>query len=192
MCSTALYRRPLAHQLRHRVCLRRSAVEQGYLDDEFIKLFVPRGKRRSPLINRGYFSRVAAVEEVMSKFMELAPGLCAPGVRPQIVSLGAGLDTSFFKLRVSARHGMHCMQRAVVCEVIARRTQSRTPTAPLLYVEVDLPRISKRKVVTISKSARLKGLIAPPDSGIDVRVRLEPGSCCPLLTQRRQLPLILR
>lgn len=83
------------------VCTCSSAVEQGYLDDEFISLLVPKGKRRSPLINRGYFARTAAVEEVATAFLRAAAG-GGRGGRVQIVSLGAGLDTTFFKLKVRA------------------------------------------------------------------------------------------
>jgi tRNA wybutosine-synthesizing protein 4 len=76
----------------------RSAVNQGYLDDRYVSVFVPRGRRRSPVINRGYFARAAGVEEVVFKFMALCAG--STQGTPQIISLGAGLDTTFFKLRV--------------------------------------------------------------------------------------------
>ena len=60
---------------------------------------VPKGRRRSPVINRGYFARTAGVEEVAYKFIHLCSSAGAD-VTPQIVSLGAGLDTTFFKIRV--------------------------------------------------------------------------------------------
>jgi tRNA wybutosine-synthesizing protein 4 len=80
---------------------RRSAASLGYFDDRFIALMVPKGRRRSPVINRGYFSRVAGIEEVIKQFLGIVRGAGGAAV-PQIVSLGAGLDTTFFKLRVCA------------------------------------------------------------------------------------------
>ena len=52
-------------------------------------------KRCLPLINRGYFSRVHTVDKVLLRFLEAADGNSVP----QIVSLGAGMDSTFFKLR---------------------------------------------------------------------------------------------
>jgi tRNA wybutosine-synthesizing protein 4 len=82
-------------------------VTQGYLDDRFIPLFVPKGRRRSPVINRGYFARTAGVEEVLLKYLQLCNEVT--DAVPQIVSLGAGLDTTFFKVRVSA-----CWQHVIM------------------------------------------------------------------------------
>ncbi|XP_063236300.1 tRNA wybutosine-synthesizing protein 4-like isoform X2 [Bacillus rossius redtenbacheri] len=70
-----------------------SMVERGYFEDGFIKLFVEKSSRRSPLINVGYCVRAKIVDFVFEKFLgEVAE---QPA---QIISFGAGFDTSFFRL----------------------------------------------------------------------------------------------
>lgn len=64
----------------------------GYSTDRFLPLIVRGGARRSPLINRGYYARVAAVDTLLSSFL-----LTAAGDSPIILSLGAGLDTTYFR-----------------------------------------------------------------------------------------------
>ncbi len=79
---------------------RLSAVNKGYLsDDVFIQFFVPRSRflsPRPPLINVGTFVRATAVDMLVNKWIQLFP-------RVQIVSLGAGSDTRFWRLSV-----IHC------------------------------------------------------------------------------------
>lgn len=48
--------------------------------------------RKSPLINRGYFTRVTTVDIIVYKFLSV-------GSNHQIVNLGCGLDTLIFKLK---------------------------------------------------------------------------------------------
>lgn len=70
-----------------------SAVDLGYYKDDFLHVFVKSRQRRPPLINRGYFARVAALRKLSHGFFSASP--CAK----QVVCLGAGFDTSFFQLR---------------------------------------------------------------------------------------------
>jgi tRNA wybutosine-synthesizing protein 4 len=72
-----------------------SAANLGYFTDPYLKFFVRKSNRRSPLINRGYYSRVAAVAKLMRDFLN------AGG--KQIVSLGAGYDSSYFRLKASGQ-----------------------------------------------------------------------------------------
>jgi len=85
-----------------------SAATIGYYDDEFMPHFVKGGTRRSPLINRGYFARVSAVRELVTEFCVScrsrspsdggsSPSL--PASHAQIVSLGAGIDTTFWYMQ---------------------------------------------------------------------------------------------
>merc|ERR1740139_838616 len=53
---------------------------------------------RSPMIYRGYYSRVAAVRQSIVRFLEAAPA----GGDVQIVCLGSGFDTTYFWLRESS------------------------------------------------------------------------------------------
>ncbi|KOB58558.1 hypothetical protein PFHG_00306 [Plasmodium falciparum HB3] len=47
-----------------------SAVKLGYYDDPFLKHFVKRIETRSPLINRGYYARVAALRLYIELFFK--------------------------------------------------------------------------------------------------------------------------
>lgn len=107
-----------------------SAATLGYFDDKFMTYFVGRKKfiRRSPIINRGYFARVAARDEVVTQFLDLCNKNC------QILSLGAGSDTLYFRL---ASRGLK----------------------PKRYVEVDLAGVVVRKQKIIAQTEELNSLV---------------------------------
>ncbi|KEG04468.1 leucine carboxyl methyltransferase, putative [Plasmodium vinckei vinckei] len=69
-----------------------SAIELGYYDDPYMQYFVKRMERRSPLINRGYYSRVAGVR----KYIDLFVKSIGNDEIVQVVNIGAGLDPMFF------------------------------------------------------------------------------------------------
>jgi tRNA wybutosine-synthesizing protein 4 len=69
-----------------------SMVSAGYFDDPFLKSFVKSHKRRSPVINHGYFLRVAAFDKLVQTFLAAAKDSA------QIVNLGAGHDTLYWRL----------------------------------------------------------------------------------------------
>ncbi|KAL8795635.1 MAG: hypothetical protein Q9195_001873 [Heterodermia aff. obscurata] len=79
---------------------RLSAVEVGYLHDTFAKAFVVSENdswtRRFPIINRGTYVRTTAIDELVHRFLS-----AEPIVKKQIISLGAGSDTRFFRLQAS-------------------------------------------------------------------------------------------
>jgi len=81
------------HTLSEAILSKYSSVCKGYYKDNFIKYFVYENVKRSPLLNRGYYSRVKGIRHVVYHFLDFAP----PG-RAQIVSLGAGFDTLFWNL----------------------------------------------------------------------------------------------
>lgn len=73
-----------------------SAVSLGYLEDEYAKLFWLPGQeipKRYPIINRGTYVRTKAIDRLVTSFLETHTN-----PRKQIVSLGAGSDTRFFRL----------------------------------------------------------------------------------------------
>ncbi|KAI7345538.1 leucine carboxyl methyltransferase [Hortaea werneckii] len=79
---------------------RMSAVALGYLDDPFATHFLRQGEqiaRRYPIINRGTCVRTTAIDRLVWKFLATSPEQ-----KKQIVSLGAGSDTRFF--RFAANH----------------------------------------------------------------------------------------
>lgn len=74
---------------------RLSAVTLGYLDDEIARAFFPQGQevpKRYPIINRGTYVRSTAIDELVLRFLRTTPKQ-----KKQIVSLGAGSDTRFFR-----------------------------------------------------------------------------------------------
>lgn len=75
---------------------RMSAVSLTYLTDPYAASFYPSGQeipRRYPIINRGTYVRTRAIDKLVLKFLDTRPD-----ERKQIISLGAGSDTRFWRL----------------------------------------------------------------------------------------------
>ncbi|GMF32734.1 unnamed protein product [Phytophthora fragariaefolia] len=104
-----------------------SAARLGYYADPFVQFFVKTPSRRMPIINRGYYARVAAVEALVRRFL----GAAQP--KKQLVVLGAGLDTMFFRL------------------------QSDGLLDGCDYFELDFPDVTMHKVGTIRRRKPLNG-----------------------------------
>ncbi|EIE22490.1 leucine carboxyl methyltransferase family protein [Coccomyxa subellipsoidea C-169] len=80
-----------------------SCANLGYFKDDFIKYFVRRSSKRSPLINRGYFARLLALRQLLQQFFDVISQSTAPHEQQsvaQVLSLGAGFDTTFFNVEV--------------------------------------------------------------------------------------------
>lgn len=80
---------------------RLSAVQKGYLTDPYVKFLVPRShliSPRPPLINIGTYVRSAGIDALVDQWLELS---AKAGQRCQILSLGSGSDTRFW--RIAAR-----------------------------------------------------------------------------------------
>ncbi|KAK8464359.1 hypothetical protein PHAVU_011G190400 [Phaseolus vulgaris] len=109
-----------------------SCVKKGYMKDDYVHLFVRRPVRRSPIINRGYFARWAAIRKLLYQFLDVekkADGE-AP-IKKQILSLGAGFDTMYFQLQDEGK-------------------------APDLYVEVDFKEVTSKKAALIETCSQLR------------------------------------
>lgn len=79
---------------------RLSAVQRKYLQDPFVNYFVPRAQfqpPRPPLINIGTYIRTKSIDDLVNEWLKLSE---VTGKRCQIVSLGAGSDTRFWRLMV--------------------------------------------------------------------------------------------
>lgn len=79
---------------------RLSAVRTNYMEDPFIHLLVPRAfavPARPPLIHVGTYIRSEAIDRLISSWLEIDTG----DSRKQIITLGAGSDTRFWRLSVS-------------------------------------------------------------------------------------------
>jgi Leucine carboxyl methyltransferase len=77
---------------------RLSAVRKGYLIDRYIAALVPHAhlqQPRPPLINIGTYLRARGIDDLLDDWFRLAGGR-----KVQIVSLGAGSDTRFWRLTV--------------------------------------------------------------------------------------------
>lgn len=92
--------------------LSRSAVDTGYLKDDFIHLLVRHSNRQLPLMNRGKqwillfllastrhlgtFVRTTIIDQLMKEFITAHKGSCV-----QVVSFGSGWDTRYFNFKVN-------------------------------------------------------------------------------------------
>jgi [phosphatase 2A protein]-leucine-carboxy methyltransferase len=113
---------------------RLSAVRKGYLADPYIAALIPRAhlqQPRPPLINIGTYLRTRAIDLLLDDWFRLA------GPRKvQIVSLGAGSDTRFWRLA----NGPH-----------AAKLQR--------YIEIDFAENTSRKVMSIRKNRVLSAAL---------------------------------
>ncbi|XP_018632958.1 leucine carboxyl methyltransferase 1 homolog isoform X2 [Nicotiana tomentosiformis] len=109
-----------------------SCVKKGYMKDDYVNLFVKKPLRRSPIINRGYFARWAALRKMLCQFLDCEPNADGNGnIKKQILSLGAGFDTMFFQLQDEGK-------------------------APHLYVELDFIEVTSKKAALIETYSQLR------------------------------------
>uniref|UniRef100_A0A8C7DFQ4 Leucine carboxyl methyltransferase 1 n=2 Tax=Oncorhynchus TaxID=8016 RepID=A0A8C7DFQ4_ONCKI len=98
---------------------KRYATSKGYWTDPYVQYFVRSvGERKAPEINRGYYARVQGMNHLLDAFLRKTKCDC------QIVNLGAGLDTTFWRLKDEN-------------------------LMPRKYFEVDFPMIAARKIHNI-------------------------------------------
>ncbi|KIW80800.1 hypothetical protein Z517_07417 [Fonsecaea pedrosoi CBS 271.37] len=142
---------------------RQSAVDAGYLEDPFSALLHTGGpvSRRLPLMNRGRslavnmvhvlnlpaagtYVRTTSIDRIVDTFLSSA----GEG-RKQIISLGAGSDTRYFRLRQKRRKG------------------------DVVYHELDFEANTRRKIIQLrspSFEAAAKQLAEVDTQGADVQV----------------------
>ncbi|CAM6084519.1 unnamed protein product [Calypogeia fissa] len=139
-----------------------SCVSKGYIEDKYVRFFVRRPLKRSPIINRGYYSRWAAMRKLVLQFLEGADPRKAAGTQPrkQVLSLGAGFDTLFFQLKDEGR-------------------------APHLFVEMDFLEVTSRKAAIIASHGELVANLGP-----EVEIHKEKGEI--LSDRYKLLPADLR
>ncbi|XP_037358227.1 tRNA wybutosine-synthesizing protein 4 [Talpa occidentalis] len=117
-----------------------SLAARGYVRDAFAALLVSGAARRAPLIHRGYYVRARAVRHCVRAFLDRT--CAAPGApTAQILSLGAGSDSLYFRLKAAGR-----LARAAVWEV-------------------DFPDVAWRKAQRIRDTPELCALTGPFQSG---------------------------
>ncbi|KAI0653530.1 leucine carboxyl methyltransferase [Cubamyces menziesii] len=119
---------------------RLSAVRRGYLTDPFITPLVPRAHlepSRPPLINIGTYVRSEALDELVNGWLALS---AQEGAKCQIVSMGAGSDTRFWRIATGPSR-----------DNLAR------------YIEIDFPEITTKKAMAIRKSKDLSAVLGKPE-----------------------------
>ncbi|KAL5571690.1 hypothetical protein UlMin_021287 [Ulmus minor] len=113
-----------------------SCVKKGYMKDDYVHLFVRRPVKRSPIINRGYFARWAAFRKLLNQFLDCEGNGDEKGkAKKQILSLGAGFDTTYFQLQDEGK-------------------------APHLYVELDFKEVTGKKAALIETCDQLRNKIS--------------------------------
>lgn len=109
------------------------AAELLYLPEpHFIRHFVKKKKPRSPLISRGYWLRMKAIEIVVREFIAERGTACK-----MIVNLGAGYDAFPFDFLAKEYH---------LCEHTT-------------FVDVDYPELIQRKCQTIRNTPAMMNLL---------------------------------
>lgn len=81
---------------------RLSTVKRGYIEDPFISHLLPRAQfqpARPPLINIGTYVRSKSIDALVEQWLEFCE---QQDTACQIVSLGAGSDTRFWRISVRA------------------------------------------------------------------------------------------
>ncbi|KAF9446526.1 LCM-domain-containing protein [Macrolepiota fuliginosa MF-IS2] len=126
---------------------RLSAAQKHYIHDPFVRHLVPRAQfqhPRPPLINIGTYVRTKGIDDLVEEWLKLAEN---NGKQCQIVSLGAGSDTRFWRIAT----GPH-------------KDTIRS------YIEVDFAEITSKKSMSIKKSKELMEVLGNPED-----IKLERG-----------------
>ncbi|KAF8537456.1 hypothetical protein BDD12DRAFT_931378 [Trichophaea hybrida] len=115
------------------------SVERLYLKEnepQFLRYFVKKPHRRSPIINRGYWVRMQAVEYAVHWFLhEELPHLPVPK-KKVVVNLGCGYDPLPFQ-----------------------SLSKENPNAEVLYVDIDYPELIAIKASIVSQTPELYCLL---------------------------------
>ncbi|XP_028176195.1 leucine carboxyl methyltransferase 1 [Ostrinia furnacalis] len=117
---------------------KRCAVELGYWKDDYISYFVKHCDRKAPEINRGYYARVRAMEMFIHQFLERC------GTKCQIINLGCGFDTLYWRLKDSTQ-------------------------AVANFIELDFPSVTAKKCHIIKRNKQLLEKISNEDGEVIIR-----------------------
>ncbi|KAF9222489.1 leucine carboxyl methyltransferase [Gyrodon lividus] len=143
---------------------RLSTVKKGYLEDPFVAHLVPRAQfqpTRPPLINVGTYVRSKSIDSLVEQWLELSQ---RQNKSCQIVSLGAGSDTRFWRI-ATGPHG----------------------DTLKTYFELDFPDVTTKKAMAIRKSKELSVVLGPPD-----RITIGQGGTALHSSRYHLLPCDLR
>lgn len=113
---------------------KRFAVQMGYWKDKYLQYFMRSPERKAPEISRGYFARVAGMKAILDQAVKLFADC-------QIVNLGAGFDTLYWRLE---DEGIHVRS----------------------FTEVDLPGVTSKKCHAIRSRKPLLEQLAANDNEV--------------------------
>ncbi|KAF3991643.1 hypothetical protein FT663_01430 [Candidozyma haemuli var. vulneris] len=102
---------------------------------EWIKHFVPKAKRRSPAINRGYWIRMESIKQMILRIRQKYAEVDAP---VRIVNLGCGFDTLPFQFL-------------------------ETQQGKYEFYDFDYPELVQRKLAVIKESEEILSVIGSPN-----------------------------
>ncbi|KAI5955729.1 PPM2 [Candida jiufengensis] len=100
---------------------------------EWFKEFVPKGKRRSPAINRGYWIRMESIRSTVIKIIN-----SNKGKRINVINLGCGFDPLAFQLLSTLKDNN------------------------LNFIDIDYPDLINEKYNHIQNSSKIQNLIGEP------------------------------
>lgn len=145
------------------VVSKRSAVAHEYIADKFLRHFVKKPSRRSPLVNRGYYLRMAVMTDLVVRLVKSyleAPERratvyegppCPPPV--QVLSLGAGYDTLAFRLLLDSVDVLNVDETCPGAPA-SSCTSLSTPVSfaggDVLFMDVDFPAVLKSKAALMA------------------------------------------
>lgn len=114
---------------------KRCAVHLGYWRDPYLQYFSRHAERKPPEMNRGYYARTQAIKSLTVKVIQITNNRC------QIISLGAGFDTLYWRLK---EDGLNVVN----------------------FTEVDFPTVTANKCYLIKKAKILLQGLASGDGDI--------------------------
>ncbi|EGX89188.1 leucine carboxyl methyltransferase [Cordyceps militaris CM01] len=145
------------------------SVERFYYPDEphYFRYFVKKFQRRAPLINRGYWLRLRAIDVTVKQFLLRSAG------RKVVINLGCGSDV--LPWQCHARYGDSCNNA--------------------LFIDVDYPDLMHKKRSIVLETPQLKGLLGSSfkvfDSDQDL-VLLKSEKYCQIGCDLRELEALRR
>ena len=115
------------------------------------------------MLNTGYYSRLAALRQLLKQFLNISHNQQSGPT--QILSLGAGFDTTWFQLQVTAYTNDYCKYLCAKMHVLEHRLNLLATQAegisPTNYFEVDFPNVTKKKAAIIANREPLHRLLEP-------------------------------
>ena len=160
---------------------KRSAVQFGYWNDPYIRHMAKFVERKAPEIHLGYYTRVQGLRHLLEKSVQM---IRAHGKPIQIINLGAGFDTLFWRLKVHdhihsfihSKEGKHS-SLLLLCPIPWQSNlsinsfyfifQDELPAGTIRnFIEVDYPGVTARKCLSIKKCQSLLEKVTDEDGEV--------------------------